>query len=400
MATGKWGLMLAAGLLAGCAAVRPAAAPDLAPSLAELDARLGVLRDTSGVPALAVAVVAGPPGAARTVWSHAYGVLNTQTGTPATVGSPFMLASASKLATGLAVMEAVEAGYVTLDAPIAPPFDWGGPPTVTLRSLATHTSGVVDTDAVDAAYAPGDAAEARDAFLAEHLGPGGDAFAGTAGTFAYSNTGIALAASVTEAATGTPFETFSRQRLFGPLGMTHTGWFLRDFPDTTAVASPHDASGQPLAHYGYPTWPDGQLRASVTDAARLLALLMNDGCSGGTEVLHAETVAEMLQPQVPAAPDPQGLFVQWKRGLAGHMGGDDGVRTFVFFDPATHVGAVVLVNQDGPRATAAAVEAVRQTLRNPRLAAALEQVARDRLDAREPRPDVDRLSPTSRCARF
>ena len=79
----------------------------------------------------------------------------------------------------------------------------------------------------------------------------------------------------------------------------------------------------------------------------------------------------MLRPQVPSAPDGQGLFVQWKRGLAGHMGGDDGVRTFVFFDPATRVGAVVLVNQDGPRATAAAVEAVRQTLRNPRLAAAL-----------------------------
>lgn len=79
----------------------------------------------------------------------------------------------------------------------------------------------------------------------------------------------------------------------------------------------------------------------------------------------------MLRPQVPTAPDPQGLFVQWKRGLAGHMGGDDGVRTFVFFDPNTRVGAVVLVNQDGPKATAAGVEAVRQTLRNPLLAAAI-----------------------------
>ncbi len=372
MGTGYWRLAAAlALLLTGCAAVRPVEAPDLVSSLPELDARLGALRDTSGVPAMAVAVLYGPPGAARVVWSRAYGVLNTRTGAPATVDSPFMLASASKLATGLVVMQAVEPGRLVLDAPVAPPFAWGGASEVTLRSLATHTSGIVDVDAVDDTYAPGDAAEPRDAFLAEHLGPGGDAFAGTVGTFAYSNTGIALAASLAEAATGVPFETLSRRGLFVPLGMRRTGWFLHDFPDTTAVASPHDAAGQPLAHYGYPTWPDGQLRASVLDTAQILALLMSGGRVGETQLLRPETVAEMLRPQVPSAHDPQGLFVQWKRGLAGHMGGDDGVRTFVFFDPATRVGAVVLVNQDGPRATAAAVEAVRQTLRNPRLAAAL-----------------------------
>ncbi len=363
--------MLGALLVAGCAAVRPVEAPRLVGSLEALDARLAELRDTSGVPALAVAVLAGPSGAARVVWSRAYGVLNTRTNAPATVDSPFMLASVSKLATGIVVMQAVEAGRLALDAPSVPPFAWGGPIPVTLRSLATHTSGIADTDAVDDAYAPGDAAEPRDAFLAERLGPDGDAFGGTPGTFAYSNTGIALAASVAEAASGIPFETLSRRGLFEPLGMTHTGWFLRDFPDTTAVASPHDAAGRPLAHYGYPTWPDGQLRASVLDAAKILALLMNGGRAGDAQALTPETVAEMLRPQVPSAHDPQGLFVQWKRGLAGHMGGDAGVRTFAFFDPATRVGAVVLVNQDGPRATAAAVEAVRQTLRNPRLAAAL-----------------------------
>ena len=344
--------------------MRPGAS-GLAASLPDLDARLGALRDTSGVPAMAVAVLAGPPGAARVVWSRAYGVLNARTGTLATVDSPFMLASASKLVTGLVVMQAVDAGRLALDAPIGPPFAWGGSPDVTLRRLATHTSGIVDTDAVDDAYAPGDSAEPRDAFLAEHLGPGGDAFGGAPGAFAYSNTGIALAASLAEAATGVPFEALSQRGLFDPLGVTHTGWFLHDFPDTLAVASPHDADGTPLAHYGYPTWPDGQLRASVVDAAQLLALFMNGGRAGETQLLRPETVAEMLRPQVPAAPDGQGLFVQWKRGLAGHMGGDGGVRTFVFFDPETHVGAVVLVNQDGPRATAVAVEAVRQTLRNP-----------------------------------
>lgn len=370
-------LFLTAGLalllIAGCANVQPVETPThrLVRSLDALEVRLGDLRHTFGVPAMAVAVLAGPPGKARIVWTHAYGVLNTRTGVPATVDSPFMLASASKLATGIVVMQAVEAGKIQLDAPIAPPFAWGGSPDATLRRLATHTSGIVDTAALDNAYAPGDTAAPRDVFLAEHLGPGGDAFAGSVGTFDYSNTGIALAASVVEAATGVPFETLSQRGLFGPLGMMHTAWFLRDFSDPSAVASPHSADGPPLPHYGYPTWPDGQLRASVKDAAQILALLMNDGRAGDVQLLRPETVKEMLRPQVPSAHDPQGLFVQWKRGLVGHMGGDDGVTTFVFFNPKTRVGAVVLVNQDGPRAIAAGVEAIRQTLRNPLLAAAI-----------------------------
>lgn len=378
---GGWGLeslvwaFLAMLLTSGC--VRPfvptsAEPADLVASLAELDARLGALRDTSGVPALAVAVLHGPPGAARVVWSRAYGVLNARIGAPATVDSPFMLASVSKLATGITVMQAVEAGAIGLDAPLA--FDMRAPAGVTLRGLATHTSGVVDAAAVDEAYAPGDPAEALGDFLDARLGEGSDGTSvGVPGAFVYSNTGVALAALAVQTARGVPFEALARRGVFEPLGMVHTGWFLRDFADTTAIASPHDASGQPLAHYGYPTWPDGQLRASVVDAAQILAVLMNGGRVRDAQILRSETVAEMLRPQVPDAPDGQGLFVQAKRGLAGHMGGDDGVRTFVFFDAETRVGAVVLVNQDGPRATAAAVEAVRQTLRNPRLAAALAE---------------------------
>ena len=336
-----------------------------------------------------MAVLYGPPGASRVVWSGAYGVLNAQTGAPATVGSPFMLGSASKLATGMVVMRAVEAGALDLDAPVAPPFRLGGPPGVTLRHVATHTSGIVDADAVDQAYTPGDPAEPRDVFLASLLSPdvrrAGGSFAGTApgAAFAYSNTGVALAASVAEAATGTPFEVLSRRGLFGPLGMDRTGWFLGDFADTTAIASPHDAGGRPMPHYGYPTWPDGQLRASVLDMAQILAVLMNEGRAGRGPGPPARDLREMLRPQAPGAPDGQGLFVQFKRGLAGHTGGDYGVLSIVFFDPKTRVGAVVLANQDGPRATAAAVEAVRQTLRNPRLAAALAGAPSPR---REPRP--------------
>lgn len=43
--------------------------------------------------------------------------------------------------------------------------------------------------------------------------------------------------------------------------------------------------------------------------------------AGDMQLLSAATVAGMLRPQVPTADDPQPLFVQWKRGVAVHMGG-------------------------------------------------------------------------------
>ena len=149
-------LLLAALLLAGCAGVRPAEAPDLVASLPELDARLeraarhvGRARDGRRRAGRAAGRGARRLVAAPTVCS---------TRGPAhrrRVDSPFMLASASKLATGLVVMQAVEAGRLALDAPVVPPFEWVGSPDITLRRLATHTSGIVDTDAVDGAYALG-----------------------------------------------------------------------------------------------------------------------------------------------------------------------------------------------------------------------------------------------------
>jgi CubicO group peptidase (beta-lactamase class C family) len=40
----------------------------------------------------------------------------------------------------------------------------------------------------------------------------------------YSNTNYNLLAMVVERASGRPFPTFTRDRIFIPLGMTHTSW--------------------------------------------------------------------------------------------------------------------------------------------------------------------------------
>lgn len=94
------------------------------------------------------------------VFSRAYGQANVALDVPATPQNVFTLASITKAFTGLAAMQAVEAGKLDLSAPISRYLD-GLPEAwraVTVRQLLSHMSGLpdinraptVDTDAVQA----------------------------------------------------------------------------------------------------------------------------------------------------------------------------------------------------------------------------------------------------------
>lgn len=115
------------------------------------------------------------------------------------------------------------------------------------------------------------------------------------------------------------------------------------------------------------TWPDGGLRTSISDLARFLAMVVNDGKVGRRQVLSRASVAEMLRPQEIAAIDkvpphvplPQAIFwrgVLDKAGqptLIGHFGSDPGTAGFMAFDPASRIGVVGLMNMDNDPARAA-----------------------------------------------
>ena len=115
---------------------------------------------------------------------------------------------------------------------------------------------------------------------------------------------------------------------------------------------------EPYGHYGYPDYPDGQLRASVDDVARFLAAIMNEGEIDGARILESATVVEMLSPQIPSVEPGQGVW--WysiavdDRTWTGHNGGEYGVATDMFFDAAAGVGFVLLMNTDWTEASEAA----------------------------------------------
>lgn len=368
------------GLFAASDAPAPASCPDTtsAPSPQDacdrsrlLDLLVEGQMEKHGIPAVAAAIVRnGEP-----FFEKAWGKRHVSPSRPALATTPFMLASISKTVTATAVLQLVEDGAFALDDDIDSILDFPvdnplvpGDEVITVRHLLTHTSGLVDDDAVwggypgdpGSLYVLGDSPIALGDFLRGYFTPGGawyDAsrnFARYApGTgYEYSNLAIALLGYLVEAATGASLDDHSDARIFAPLGMTDSGWHLSDFnPDDVAMPYESYAGGfYPWGHFGYPDYPNGQLRTSVRDLSRFLSAWAGGGILDGVRILEESTVAAALTVQYPGVDATQGL--SWyadrvgDREVLGHNGGDYGTSTDMFFDPATRHGVIVLTNTD------------------------------------------------------
>lgn len=342
------------------------------------DARMADHMRDGCFPGLSVSVVDGDREIMRAAWGYA----DLETLEPATTDTPFMAASVSKAVDGLALVAARDDGLLDFDDRVSDLVGFavknrrigGDAPPIRIRHLATHTSGIQDNWEILAdTYVEGDSDVPLGAFLRSYLSPGGEHFDRSGNYFAwppgrewmYSNVGTALAAYAVEVQAQQPYHAYCEARLFEPLGLTSTGWFLADFPDPALIARPHQATEdgwRVREHYGYPTYPDGQLRTTASELGRLMQLAINDGEVDGVRVLEPGVRKELTRRvPVPGIDDwflseyftAQHLF--WfsaelgNRTVVGHNGGDFGVSTEMFFDPDTDVGVVVLTNgDDGP----------------------------------------------------
>jgi CubicO group peptidase (beta-lactamase class C family) len=174
----------------------------------------------------------------------------------------------------------------------------------------------------------------------------------------YSNVGVGLLGYLVEQISGTPFDKFVKEEIFGPLGMKDASFRLAGL-DLNNVAMPH--RGQvPLGHIGFPTYPDGLLRASVPSMARLLIMMANGGRYGDRRILKESSVKEMLRIQDTKLDRDQGLI--WYRGyknLYGHNGSDPGTASLMFYDPKNTDGVLIVANGDWSGAHGASPEADR-----------------------------------------
>lgn len=263
------------------------------------------------------------------VCSGGYGFANVQAQKPVTPDTPFLLASISKLFTGAGVMKAWEQGQLSLDDNINDylSFSVDNPhlndEVITLRHLATHTSGIIDNNFTYAAtYTVGDPETSLTQYLKDYLVSQGELYDARTNysthvpgeSWSYSNVGAALAGELVEASTGTPLDAYTQEHIFIPLGMENTGWHLSDFENQDDIAVPYNIGIWPWVYFeevgkwipynnenslfgrhgfeqfAHPGYPDGGLRASVNDTARFLAAIMNGGELEGVRILDEATI--------------------------------------------------------------------------------------------------------------
>lgn len=310
----------------------------------------------------------------ETLWAKGYGWANRETGLRTDPHTVFMLASVSKTFTCQAIMSLVEDGVIDLDTDINDylPFQVRNPGfanrKITMRMLLTHTSSIRDYNvwgglsSVPSLYFHGDSPIALGDFVREYLLAGGTYFIDgkcfydypPAADYNYSNIAVALAGFVAESVTGFSFGDFVSNRMLHPLGLDQSGFHLADIT-TANLAMPYKHSKTaggyaPLFQYGYPDYPDGQMRMSALHLAAWLQTFVNYGENDGVRILDTATVREIRRPQIPSMVPAQGLI--WYYGdpqhgrftIMGHNGGDVGVSTDMFFRMKDGAGVVLLAN--------------------------------------------------------
>lgn len=318
----------------------------LAPTVARADSVDDLVRrymQASHIPGAAIAVVRE----GRAVRISSYGVANLEWPGSVTADTPFQIASVSKVFGGIVLMRLVDKGLVELDAPIsrylgAVPESWR---PITVRRLASHTSGLPEGLGMPSSATPQQVLEAAMARPLAYA-PGSES--------RYGLTDFVVLTAVMEKVSGLTYPELLKREVLEPLKLTQTGFaFVREdgrvrtaevIPGRASVYAWRDGVQRDEA-YLYPvfTYSAGGLFASVRDIATLFTAL--DG--GG--YLSAESLRELMTParlnDGAAAPFGIGWTVGTYRGepVVGHTGGP--ALADIVHLPGRRLTIISLVNQ-------------------------------------------------------
>jgi methyl acetate hydrolase len=285
-------------------------------SSSQIDRVLREKTDAGDIPG----VVAMAATSKEVVYQGAFGKRDLSKDTAMTPDSVFWIASMTKAITAAAAMQLVEQGKLSLEGTIgallpdlaAPQvlegFDADGEPklraarnAITLRHLLTHTAGFCynmwNGDMVRYLEKTGTPAitTCKNAALNTPI-------MSDPGTRWEYGTNIDFVGKAVEAASGLRLDTYLRDHLFEPLGMTDTGFKIGEQQrarlvgvharggDGSLAPIPFEIEQDPEFHMG-----GGGLYGTAGDYTRFTQMILNKGRGNGNQVLKPETVALMGQ---------------------------------------------------------------------------------------------------------
>jgi CubicO group peptidase (beta-lactamase class C family) len=338
----------------------------------------------------------------RTVYYEKFGWADKEAGKPMQDDTIFAIASMSKPITAVALMTLYEEGHFYLNTPISkfiPRFKdvkvctgvakdgslilTDLDPAITFRHLFTHTSGLSygwnPSDPVDREYQKAQKTldEAKRSMTLETLvdGLAQMPLAFQPGSKWRYSTSIDVLGRLAEIISGMPFDRFLAERIFKPLGMTDTAFYVPpEKAERVATVYGHPEPGkgcQPLKQIRPASeppkfvMPGGGLVSTVSDYARFCQMLVNDGELDGVRVLSPKTVALFSINHAPEAALPYNfgkddpyhngygyslgtrvLMDVSKSGVSGSVGefGWDGAfATYFWIDPKEQLYGLLMV---------------------------------------------------------
>jgi CubicO group peptidase (beta-lactamase class C family) len=266
----------------------------------------------------------------KPVYFENFGVRDPDTGQPMTPDTIFQIYSMSKAVTSVGAMMLVDDGKLALDDPVSKYIhsfadakvgvdlsdEAGKYPLkleplkrpITIRDLLRHTSGITygffGEAAVTKLYANPQlyAGDFDNAEFADRIAvlPLADQ-PGTRWNYGHSTD---VLGRVVEVASGQTLFQFEKQRLFDPLGMSETAYYVADQAKWPRIAKAFPVDRFRVAGIRDPTlprrWESGGagLVSTTGDYARFLQMLLNGGKLDGKWYLKPETVALMTSDQI------------------------------------------------------------------------------------------------------
>ena len=290
-------------------------------------------------------------------------------GSPFTVNTPSQIYSVTKTFTAALVLELVNEGVLSLDAPLSTYVDreqyFPQLADVTIHQLLAHESGYFDfwqepalmytvASNPEMEWKPEDAL----ALVHQERAPGLPRH--------YSNTNYIMLGYIIERVTGIPVEEHFRERFFGPLGLEtmYLGGREEAPVGNAPLAAPHDDLSR-LGLPGVPNWTtnlsymisfkgvrslaftSGGIISTVADLAEWGSLLF------GEKATSKETFKAMMK-SIDTQPDEDGDYLGyglWRttrisetETFIGHDGNAPGYRSVMFYQPERRLTIAILAN--------------------------------------------------------
>jgi CubicO group peptidase (beta-lactamase class C family) len=307
-----------------------------------------------GVPGVGVAIVSRD----KVLWVGGFGVVDLKTRGPVTADTIFRIGSVTKMFTALGLVMLAEEGKLRLDGPVrefAPDAPYTNPHEdtnpVTVAQLLEHTAGFQDLTKEEFEHS-----DSKPLTLEEGLAfqPASRIVRWKPGLHSvYSNAGYGLAGYVLQTVAKTRYEDFIAERIFQPLDMSSSGFFLNDLTAQRLATGYGSDAITPLPYWHMLMRPFGGINSTPRDMANFVRFLLSEGQVGDRRLVRPESIARMEVPLTSLAARSGLLYgyglgndQKFRKGVLfnGHAGDGDGYLSQVGYNQDTGLGYFITIN--------------------------------------------------------